>query len=241
MFAVSKLLEDAYYIAGIKSRTANETISTQEQQTAFDIYNEIIDQYSQIVWFSAFLDIKTMQVSTRNIYIGRNITGGDDITVVDEAPFKAFFSASLTSSLTNGFNFSLTIKSLSDTVIGYIESSVGLPEYFYWANQLQDNNIYTNIELYPAPSQPSTLKMAGFRMIEQSDNVSDEIIPTFYNYIKYLVARELASQSGLIQDFMAKGKMAYLKELEGMVKSAAPIDSSPNNNSFLLRRNYYSG
>ncbi len=242
MFQVSKLLTDAFYIAGIKSRNANQVITTNEQTVAFDILNQIIDTYSLTAWFNSFLSTLTIDNSNQDIHIGKNLTPTSGVTIVDADPFKLFFSAGIVNSASNGVLYQLFIFPLSEQNSSFIVDSSGTPIYLFWANQLDnDGNIFTNIKLYPAPSSPSSLSLAGFRIKSQYQTVNDNILPTFYNYIKYLVAKELASQYGTLDLFMNRGGETQLSTFQNLLKNAAPISAEMNDYSAILRRNYYNG
>ena len=241
MFNAQTLVTDAYYIAGIKSRRANETVNATDLATGFDIFNQILDSLSLTAWFSSFLYTLTVNNPTQTLYIGQNLTPVTDVTIIDEEPFKLLFSAGYVTSASDGIQYQLIIKTLSDQANEFITSSAGTPNYLYWANQLQGDNIFTNIKLYPQPTQPSILTIFGIKIMAQFQSQTDNILPTFFNYLKYMVARELASQNGTLKLYLERGNDTQLKNFESLLKQASPIDGQMNDLSSLLERNYYSG
>lgn len=237
MANVSSIIQRAYYLAGLQSKKAGDTINAAQELDGIEVLNRIIDARKLQLAFSSFLSTLTIpNVNTGFIYIGRNIVGGSNITVIDGAPFKVIFGASINIPSTRIF---LTIKSLTALdQIPYLATD-GTPATLYYANELQDNNIYTKCLLQPQPvNQNITLFISGLRMYEEASLPTTDIEPTFIDYLTYLLAKELANEGGTRDLWNQRGYEQDLKEYERILHVNAPIDISPNDISKLGERSY---
>ena len=237
MADVSSIIQRAYYLAGLQSKKAGDTINASEEADGLETLNRIIDSRKLQLAFSSFLYTLTIPaLNTGLIYIGRNITGGSNITVVDSAPFKVIFGAS--------FNFpnnriALSIKGLAEIDQSTFLFSEGTPGYLYYANQLQNNNIFTYCQLQPQPTtQPIELFISGLAVYEDNALPTDNIETTFIEYLTYLLAKELSNEGGTRDLWNQRGYEQDLKEYERILQVNAPIDMSPNDISRLGERTY---
>jgi hypothetical protein len=238
MADVSSIIQRAYYIAGLQSKKAGDTISATEEADGEQMLNNILDARKlQLAFSSFFSQLAIQNLNTGFIYIGRNITGGSNITVIDEAPFKMIFGAAINLPESRA---SLLVRGLATLNQTDYLATVGTPGTFYYANELQNNNIYTKCLLQPQPTNaPIVLFLSGLRIYEDAASPSATIETTFINYLTYLLAKELSNEGGTRDLWNKRGYEQDLKEYERILHVNAPIDSSPNDLSRLGERSYF--
>jgi len=153
MATIADLIPGAFYMAkaGGLSKQGGQLPSASQEADALSILNRILDSLSLEASFNSFLyELIITQPTTRELYIGRNLTPVSGITIVDADPFKLIFAAALDISQ---LPFSLVIQNLVDLVKvpSLLETDSSQPGYLYWGIQEQDGNIFTRIILYPPP------------------------------------------------------------------------------------------
>lgn len=237
MADVSSIVQRAYYIAGLQSKKAGDTITLGQEIDGLETLNRILDSRKLQLAFSSFLyTIAIPNLNTGLVYIGRNITGGANITVVDNAPFKVIFGASM--DIPNN-RISLNIKALQTLDQIPVTLTIGTPNYLYYAPQLQNNNLYTHCLLQPQPTNnPVTLYISGLAAYEDAALPITQIQTTFIEYLTYRLAKELANEGGTRDLWDKRGYEQDLKDYERLIYVNAPIDATPNDISILGERSY---
>lgn len=238
MALISDLIRKAFYIAKVGgiSRQGGQTPSTAQELDGLFLLNNILDSLSLQATFNSFLYQLTLtSPTTREIYIGRNLNPVTDVSIVDADPFKLIFGASISVPINP---YPLIIQSLVE--IDKVPFSVieGQPGYLYWGLQEQDGNIFTHISLYPTPNQTGDVSIVGTRVLSSSEDLVNKVLPTFFNYLKYRVAKELSAEYGNLQVWIADENEETMQYYEGILGNNSPINASPNDMSPLLERQY---
>lgn len=234
-----ELITNAFYLAKVAglSKQGGQTPSLAQQTDGLNILNVILDSLSLDAAFNSFLYQLTIpSPSTQDIFIGRNLIPPNDTTIVDADPFKLLFGASISVPMAPYPLILISLSQFTQTPFAFVEGS---PGYLYWGLQEQDGNIYTHLKLYPSPNQTGDLSLVGTRVLPGITATTANILPTFFAYLKYRVAEELAAQYGTMDIWNSANHEKRMKEYEDTLAQNSPVDGTSNDLTSLLNRQYY--
>ncbi len=239
MALVSSLITNAFYLAkvGGLSKQGGQTPSVTQETDALSLLNNILDSLSLDNAFNAFLyEVVIPSPSTRDVYIGRNLTPVSGVTIIDDDPFKLIFAASVSIPINP---YPLIIRDLTDlhkTPFALID---GQPGYIFWSIQEQDNNIFSRLVIYPTPNQSGDITVVGIKVLPSDLTTDKTLLPTFFSYLKYRVAEELSAQYGTMDIWNSTGLGRIMNTYRKTLADNVPINGTPNDLSSLLNRRYY--
>jgi len=239
MATVADLMPGAFYMAkaGGLSKQGGQLPSVAQTVDALAILNRILDALSLEAEFNSFMyQLVIPNPSTRKIFIGRNLTPEAGVTIIDADPFKLIFGASVTNPLNP---YPLIIQDIVELTKVPFSVTEGTPGYLYYGIAEQDNNIYTEISLYPSPNQTGDISLTGIKVLPSTQTLPDNVLSTFFLYLQYRVAKQLAREYGTMTIWNEGGYDQDLDEYKDIIGRNSPVNASPNDLTTLLDRSYY--
>jgi len=232
-FTAANIIQNAYYLANIKSIQAQDSLSVLEEQNGLNLLNQILDSLINDPVFSSYETILTIEnITTPEIWIGKNINNPiASATVIDNIPFMAIYGANClvnNSGSQNPTNYPLIIFSYTNWTNSSYVKTEGIPQYLYYTtiSDMDNNNgVYNRILLDPSPNTDGIdLNLIGVLQYSEIGTSSDNILPTFSLFLQYSLAFELAMLYGKETEWMQTSKSMRKEELYTRLVSNNPLD-----------------
>ena len=214
---VKDFVTDAYQI--ISASTPTTPLHGNDMLKGVQFLNELLTSYS-----GTGLLTTINQLVTFNLFANKqNVTFGDATLIpAPDVTFGRLSNLQNAWLLLDGVTYPLIDQSRNDFFASYkYDPQLGLPRYVIVTNF----NDFTNLRLFPGPSQFFQLNVYGkFQLPTLTENSNMSEVPSYYyRYLKLALARDLAIYKGRLSAWTEDLRDLYL-EAKKDTESISPVN-----------------